>query len=171
LARWLVSTGSTLVAKNPAGWLRKAIEEDYTVPRNHRKSRQRQAKEGREAKAAQAEARQRYLAEEEYRRVKAETKAQLLEQYPPQPIGEGGLTTEGVWDMTLKRLKEQVPAATYETWLKDTVLLHVTDQAAQIAVPSAFAIAWLERRMYPQICQAMKGETGKDLDLLFVTTH
>jgi hypothetical protein len=147
LAQWLVSTGSPLVAKNPAGWLRRAIEEDYAPPKNYQSSQQ-QAKGEREAKIAQAEVRERRMAEEEYRRVKAETKAQLLKQYPPQPIGEEGLTTESVWDLTLQRLKEQVPAATYETWLQDTVLLQVTDQAAQIAVSSAFAIAWLERRMY-----------------------
>jgi DNA-binding transcriptional regulator YhcF (GntR family) len=175
LAQWLVSTGSPLVAKNPAGWLRKAIEEDYAPPRNYQRSRQHQAKGEREAKIAQAEARaasdtarERHMAEEEYRRVKAESKAQLLEQYPPQPVGDEGLTTESVWDLTLKRLKEQVSATTYETWLKDTVLLQVTDQAAQIAVPSTFAIAWLERRLYREICTTIKGVLGKDLDLQFI---
>jgi hypothetical protein len=169
LAQWLVNTRSPMIAKNPAGWLRKAIEEDYTLPRNYQTSRQPQAKEAKDTQIAQAEARQRHLAEEEYRRVKAETKAQLLEQYPPQLIGGDGLTTESVWEITLKRLKEQVPAATYETWLKDTVLLQVTDQAAQIAVPNAFAIAWLERRLYREICTTIKGVLGKDLDLQFVS--
>ena len=87
LAQWLISTGSPLVAKSPAGWLRKAIEEDYAPPKNYQSSRQRQAKGEGEAKIAQTEARERRMAEEEYRRVKAETKAQLLEQYLPQPIG------------------------------------------------------------------------------------
>jgi hypothetical protein len=35
-------------------------------------------------------------------------------------------------------------------------------------VPSVFAGAWLERRMYGQISKAMKGVLGKDLDLQFV---
>jgi hypothetical protein len=159
LAQWLVSMGSPLVAKNPAGWLRKAIEEDYPPPRNYQRSRQQRAKEAKGTKIAQAEARE----------VKAVAKEQLLEQHPPQPIGEEGLTTESVWDLTLKGLKEQVPEAAYETWLKDAVLLQVTDRAAQIAVPSAFAVAWLERRMYREIGNAMKGVLGKDLDLQFVT--
>jgi chromosomal replication initiation ATPase DnaA len=101
--------------------------------------------------------------------VKAETKAQLLEQYPPQPIGEEGLTTESVWDLTLQRLKEQVPAATYETWLQDTAPLQVTDRAAQIAVPNAFAVAWLERRMYREISQALRDVLQYEVDLQFVT--
>ena len=171
LAQWLVSTGSPLVAKNPAGWLRKAIEEDYFPPRNYQPSQQRQAKGERKAKIAQAEARDRRVAEEEYRRVKAETKAQFLEQRPPQPIGEEGLTTEIVWDLTLKRLKEQVPKNTYETRLKDTMLLQVPDTAARILVPSANALLWLERRLYGQIYNAMKGVLGKEVDLQFVPAH
>jgi hypothetical protein len=37
-------------------------------------------------------------------------------------------------------------------------------------VPSANALLWLERRMYRQISNAMKGVLGKDLDLQFVTS-
>ena len=170
LAQWLVSTRSPLVAQNPTGWLRKAIIEDYAPPRNYQSSRQRKAKGEKATKIPQAEARERRMAEEEYLRVKAEAKAQLLEQYPPQPIGKEGLTTESVWNLTLKQLKEQIPSATYETRLKDTVLLQVTDLVARIAVPSAFAGVWLERRMYRQIYNAMKGVLGKDLDLQFVTS-
>ena len=170
LAQWLVSMGSTLVAKNPAGWLRKAIEEDYIPPRNYQSSRQSQVKGAKNTKIAQVEAQQRRMAAEEYRRIKVETKAQLLEQHPPQPIGEEGLTTESVWDLTLKRLKEQVPAATYETWLKDTVLLQVTDLAAKILAPSPFAIAWLERRMYREISHALRDVLHYDVDLQFLAS-
>jgi hypothetical protein len=170
LAQWLVSMGSPLVTKNPAGWLRKAIEEDYAQPRNYQSSRQHQAGEEGEAKIAQAEARKRRMAEEEHRRVKAETKAQLLEQYLPQPIGQEGLTTESVWDLTLMRLKEQVPVATYETWLKDTVLLQVTDLVAKILVPSPFAIAWLERRMYREISHILRDILHYDVDLQFLAS-
>jgi hypothetical protein len=56
---------------------------------------------------------------------------------------------------TLKRLKEQVPEATDKTHLKDTVLLQITDLAARILVTSTFALAWRERRMYPEIPQAL----------------
>jgi chromosomal replication initiation ATPase DnaA len=71
---------------------------------------------------------------------------------------------------TFLRLKEQVLADTYETQLIDTVLLQVTDVAARIAVPSTTALAWLERRLYGQISNAMKGILGKELDLQFVTS-
>jgi chromosomal replication initiation ATPase DnaA len=70
---------------------------------------------------------------------------------------------------SLKGLNKQVPADTYETRLKDTVLLQITDLAARIGVPSGAALLWLERRMYGQISNAMKGVLGKHLDLQFVT--
>lgn len=71
---------------------------------------------------------------------------------------------------TFLRLKEQIPEETYETRLKDTVLLQVTDMVARIAVPSAFAVAWLERRMDREISQALRNVLHYDVDLQFVAT-
>jgi hypothetical protein len=96
-------------------------------------------------------------------------KEQRLEHYPPQPIGEEGLTTESAWILTLQRLKKQVPSDIYEAWLKETILLQVTDQAAYVGVPNAFAIAFLERRLYREIAQALREVLQYDVDLQFVT--
>ena len=50
LAQWLVDTESSLVAKNPAGWLRKAIEEDYTPPKNYESARRKRSHRSEAAK-------------------------------------------------------------------------------------------------------------------------
>jgi len=45
----------------------------------------------------------------------------------------------------LKRLNKQVPADIYETRLKDTMLLHITDLAVQIlvsSIPPTFPSKW-----------------------------
>jgi hypothetical protein len=128
------------------------------------------AREEKNKKIVQADPNEQPIADtdEEPQQVKATTTEQLLEEYTPQPIGEEGLTTESAWGLILQQLKEQVPVGTYESRLKDTILLQVTDLAAQIAVPSGAALLWLERRMYGQISKAMKGVLGKDLDLQFV---
>jgi hypothetical protein len=97
-------------------------------------------------------------------------KEQRLEQYPPQPIGEEGLTTESAWILTLQRLKEQVPSDIYEAWLKETILIQVTDQAAYIGVPNAFAIAFLERRLYREIAHTLREVLHYDVDLQFVAS-
>jgi ribosomal protein S12 methylthiotransferase accessory factor YcaO len=72
------------------------------------------------------------------------------------------------WDKTLERLKEALPLEEAQARLTGTTLIQVTDTGAQILVPSANALLWLERRMYRQISNAMKGVLGKDLDLQFV---
>jgi hypothetical protein len=72
------------------------------------------------------------------------------------------------WDQTLEKLQEELPSGEAEARLTGTTLLEVTDTAARICGPNAFAIAWLELRMYSQISKAMKAVLGKDLDLQFV---
>jgi hypothetical protein len=43
MGQGLVAAGSALVSQNPAGWLRRAIEEDYAPPRISQRHRQRAA--------------------------------------------------------------------------------------------------------------------------------
>jgi phage replication O-like protein O len=169
LAQWLVSTGSPTVAKNPAGWLRKAIEEDYTPPRNYESPKQKKEESARTTQLAEREAKERSIVEAEYRRVRAESRERLLQEFPPEPVGEG-LTTHTAWELVLNNLKDQVGVASYETWLKDTVLLEVTGQVARIAVGTPHKIAWVERRLYQPITSALKDVLKRDLDLQFVAT-
>ena len=72
------------------------------------------------------------------------------------------------WNKTLEQLQADLPPGEAEARLTGTTLLQVTDTAARILVPSTNALLWLERRMYRQISNAMKGVLGKDLDLQFV---
>jgi hypothetical protein len=176
MAQGLVATGSRLVCQNPAGWLRKAIEEDYAPPSISQRRRQCHIREKKDTKPVQAEPREQQIPKEEYRQVKEEASSeaveiteQLPEQRSPQLVGGDGLTTADVWSKALEKLQEALPLGEAESRLRGTTLVQVTDTAARIAVPSAFALAWLERRMYGQISKAMKGILGKDLDLQFVT--
>jgi hypothetical protein len=119
--------------------------------------------------------REQQIPKEEYRQVKeeassetAETTEPLPEQHSPQLVGEDGLTTADVWSKALEQLKEALPLGEAEARLRGTTLVQVTDTAARILVPSGFALAWLERRLYGQIANAIKGVLGKDLDLQFI---
>jgi hypothetical protein len=73
------------------------------------------------------------------------------------------------WDLTIEKLKADLPHGEAEARLTGTTLIEVTDTAARIGVDNPFAIPWLERRMYAQLSKAMKGVLGKDVDLQFVT--
>jgi hypothetical protein len=75
---------------------------------------------------------------------------------------------QNTWDLTLEKLKDDMPLEEAETRFNGTTLLQVTDTTARILVPNHFAVAWFERRLYSQICTAMKGVVGKDLDLQFI---
>jgi hypothetical protein len=73
-----------------------------------------------------------------------------------------------IWTKTIEQLKEAQPLEDVAAWLSGTALIEVTDTAARIGVNNPYAIAWLERRLYSQIANAMKGVLGKDLDLQFI---
>jgi phage replication O-like protein O len=183
MAKALVSAGSFQVSQNPAGWLRKAIEEDYAPPRTYHRSRHK-AREAKDRKTVQAEARDRGVVEQ------AQNVATESEQNVSTEMGEcpqnaatqyrenntekketekRSKENETTWNKTVAKLTEALPPGETERRLNGTTLLQVTDTTARIAVPSASALAWLERRLYREIRSAMKGVLGKDLDLQFVT--
>ena len=56
-----------------------------------------------------------------------------------------------LWQAILGDLQLQVSPAIYETWLTDTEGISFADQLLAVAVPTPFAIEWLERRMYQYI--------------------
>jgi chromosomal replication initiation ATPase DnaA len=66
-------------------------------------------------------------------------------------------------------LQADLPPGGIDIRLNGTTLLQVTDTAARIVVPNTTALLWLERRLYREISNALKGVLGKDLDLQFVT--
>jgi hypothetical protein len=76
---------------------------------------------------------------------------------------------QATWDKALEQVKKDLPLGESEARLTGTALLEITETAARIRVNNPTALAWLERRMYRQICKALKGVVGKDLDLQFVS--
>ena len=160
LVQWMVATGSSLVGKNPSGYLRRAIEEDYLPPLQYQTPEQRQKDE-----AAQQ---QRKEAEADHRRTKERLQQLLREEHPPQPVGEDGLTTESAWVLTLEQLKEQIPRPAFETWLKNTMLLEVTGNTAQVMVSSQATLDWLEKRLYQSIARALGGVLQQEVEVEFV---
>ena len=187
MAKGLVAAGSCLVSQNPAGWLRRAIEEDYRLPRNCQRSRHHHTRAVKDTKISQAEVREQQMAKEEPQRAQnvATESAQTVctepveypqnvpTQYrdnqaenkePEKPSREN----ETTWNQTLEKLKADLPPGETAARLTGTTLIEVTDTAALIGVPNRFAIPWLERRLYGQIAKAIKGVLGKDLDLQFI---
>ena len=167
MAQGLVAAGSCLVSQNPAGWLRRAIEEDYSPPRTYHRSRHK-TREAKDRKTVQAAARATSdIAREQRMPKEGPQRAQNAptEQKEPEKTDRENETT---WDKALEQLKKDLPLGESEARLNGTTLIEVTDTVAMIGVPNRFAIPWLERRLYGQIVKAMKGVVGKDLDLQFI---
>ena len=72
-----------------------------------------------------------------------------------------------VWRAALGELQLQLPKPTFETWLKQTEGVNFDDSRFVVEVPTPFAIAWLERRMYQDIQKTVEKVTGNLLDIQF----
>ncbi len=75
--------------------------------------------------------------------------------------------SQEVWKAVLGELQLQLPRPTYETWLKQTEGVGYEDQSLIVEVPTPFAVAWLERRMYQSIQKTLEKITHQPLDVRF----
>ena len=75
--------------------------------------------------------------------------------------------SQKVWKAVLGELQLQLPRPTYETWLKQTEGVSYDDQSLVVEVPTPFAVAWLERRMYQSIQKTLEKITNQPLDVRF----
>jgi phage replication O-like protein O len=180
MAQGLVAAGSSLISQNPAGWLRRAIEEDYALPKPSEGHRQRSGRKKKHATLTQAKPREQYTPEEKpYPTQSVATELAQCQQNVVTPNKENNIENketektdwrenQATWDKVVEQLKESQPIEDVEARLTGTILIEVTDSAATIFVPNRFAIPWLERRLYGQIAKAMKSVVGKDVDLQFI---
>ena len=71
------------------------------------------------------------------------------------------------WNAILGDLQLQVTQPIYDTWLKDTEGLSITENSLRVGVSTPFAIEWLERRMYQLIQKTVRNVTGRPLEVEF----
>jgi hypothetical protein len=171
MAQKLVATGS---CQNAAGWLRKAIEEDYTatkprrrVPTSPRIPKPRKipvltieptTEEAAAANLDQGDSDQplvRHLLSEE---------GDILANWPQRDDE----TNQQIWSKVVGNMKQNLPIGESEARLNGARLLAVTDTAAYIGIKDRANCIYLERHFYREILGAMKGAIGKHLDLQFV---
>ena len=174
MAQGLVAARSGLVSQNPAGWLRRAIEEDYTLPKPSERPRQRSRMEKKYVRRTQAKSRAQHTPEEKSQ--PAQTVTTTLCQCPQNVVAlyrdnnaeKTDRENQETWQKALEQLKSDLPLGQTADRLIGTALLEVTETKAVIGVENPFAIPWLERRLYGQIAKAIKGVVGKDVDLQFI---
>ena len=77
------------------------------------------------------------------------------------------LSTRDAWRAVLGELELQLPRPTFETWLKQTEGISSNDSSFVVGVPTPFAVAWLERRMYQTIQRTVERVTQRPLEVQF----
>ena len=76
-------------------------------------------------------------------------------------------SSRDLWRAVLGELELQLPRPTFETWLKNTEGVSHDERQFVVAVPTAFAVEWLERRMYQAIHKAVEKVAQRPLDVQF----
>lgn len=72
-----------------------------------------------------------------------------------------------VWEAVLGELQLQVTRPSYQTWLKNTVGLSLSDGTLEVGTPSAFVAETLEQRMYSLISQAAERVARAPIEVHF----
>jgi chromosomal replication initiator protein len=77
------------------------------------------------------------------------------------------LSAKDAWRAVLGELQLQLPRPTFETWLKPTEGVSYDEYYFVVQVPTPFAVAWLERRMYQAIQKTVEKITHRPLEVQF----
>lgn len=72
-----------------------------------------------------------------------------------------------IWQAALGELQLQISKANYNTWLKDTRGLDLSDGIFTVAVPTAFIAEWLKNRLHPVVCRIVSTIIGRSVDVVF----
>lgn len=73
-----------------------------------------------------------------------------------------------LWKQTLNILSNELSRPSFDTWLKYTELLQVTQNKAIILTPNEFAKEWLETRYYNLIRNTLQLLLNQDIELVFI---
>ena len=79
--------------------------------------------------------------------------------------GSRGDSAKEVWRAVLGDLQMQLPRPTFETWLKPTEGVAENDQVFLVEAPTAFAVEWLEKRMFLALQRTLDKVAGHPLEL------
>jgi chromosomal replication initiator protein len=76
-----------------------------------------------------------------------------------------------VWEQVLSIMKKEVIKPIFDTWIKSTIPLSMTDTTFEIGTPKQFIKDWLERRYRPMIEQTVQFVTKKPLEIIFTNLN
>jgi hypothetical protein len=147
--------------KNPHGWLRKAIEEDYAAPDGY------QSAEARAVEALEAQcyatATQQTITNQQAETVAVQERARQQGDAQLAELHRTYGTTQqeiDLWDPLLQEFKQSMPSDAFYSYVADTLLLSLKDGEALIGLPNASARDWLENRFVTKIKRSLTSCLG-----------
>jgi chromosomal replication initiator protein len=72
-----------------------------------------------------------------------------------------------IWRMVLSELALQMPSSTYDTWVRDTVVIGYEDGEFIIGMPNAYARDWLENRLRHTIKRTLSSIMHRAVQIQF----
>ena len=72
-----------------------------------------------------------------------------------------------MWQAALGELQLQMTKATFDTWMKNTLVVSYEDSVFTIGVPNIYAQEWLEHRLLPTIKRTLARITGETVEVQF----
>ena len=76
-------------------------------------------------------------------------------------------SAEELWSIVLGELQVQVSRANYDTWLRDTKGLTLTNDTFVVGAPTTFATEWLSKRLTPLVRKTLTRVREQDTDIRF----
>ena len=106
-------------------------------------------------------------------KLEQEVEAQAAAKPAKGPVALETVTTPGaaeartLWANTLDLLKQELPRATFETWLRPTEGHSVQGNDLTVLVASPHDAEWLEQRVYQTILRKLRQGSDQKLDVRF----
>lgn len=145
---WKCKTNPGAIKTNPAGLLRRAIEQDYAAEGQHRGFQTRKQKAAISAKQKERLQAQEKLVEERNRQQaaalqqKEKARAKRLERLRERYGTTAKL--QPVWQSVLKKLKTEITPLKFDLHLAKSELLSMGNNQAVVSVPTGFTKTWIE---------------------------
>jgi hypothetical protein len=99
------------------------------------------------------------------------------ERHPePEPIEPDETAKPGsemvqAWERVKEQLQREMPRASYDTWVRDTQLVHYENGIMSVGVHNAYARDWLDSRMVSTAQRLLVGIMNADVRVIFVVAH
>lgn len=78
------------------------------------------------------------------------------------------MNAEQAWQSVIGQLQTEMSRASFDTWVRDTIMLSYDDGVMTIAVRNAYARDWLENRLLSTTARLLAGMMNRVVDVRFV---